>query len=166
LKTLQNDCDADDTLQDVLLEIWNHALGYDPAKGRPIAWICTLARRRAIDRLRKRSAYYQAEDRFAAETNHLGQTWNHVHEDAAQTERQQCIQSALATLPREQGSALHLAYQREMTQREIAAFTHTPLGTVKTRIELGLRKMAVCLHGREDLLPASVRPSALLRHTL
>ncbi len=67
------------------------------------------------------------------------------------------IEHALAQLPKAQRSAIKMAYHRHMTQREIATRTGIPLGTVKTRLELGLRKMAVVLRGHEDLLGARRR---------
>jgi RNA polymerase sigma-70 factor (ECF subfamily) len=67
------------------------------------------------------------------------------------------LQRALATLPEAQRNAIKLAYHRQMTQREIAVHTGIPLGTIKTRLELGLKKLAVSLCGFEDLLWAGHR---------
>ena len=152
MKVLHNSSDADDLLQDVFLEIWDRAASYNPLKGRPLSWLSTLTRRRSIDRLRKRETYCRVEDRFAEETKGYAAGWTHVHEDLAQAERNGHLQRALATLPEAQRNAIKLAYLKEMTQREIAAHTGIPLGTIKTRLELGLKKMAVSLCGFEDLL--------------
>lgn len=152
MKVLHNDADSEDLLQDIFMEIWDRAGSYDPQIGKPLAWIATLARRRAIDRLRKRETYSRVEDRFADECELHGEGWTHVHEDISQTEQSACLNRALATLPEAQRSAIHLAFHQQMTQREIAAYTGIPLGTIKTRLELGLRKMAACLCGHEDLL--------------
>jgi RNA polymerase sigma-70 factor (ECF subfamily) len=130
MKVLHNDADADDLLQDVFVEIWDRAASYDPMMGRPLSWIATLTRRRSIDRLRKRETYCRVEDRFAEETQSRGEGWTHVHEDLSQNERSR-----------------HLN----------AAHTGIPLGTIKTRLELGLQKMAACLFGFEDLLWAESR---------
>ena len=152
MKVLYNDADAEDLLRDVFVEIWARAGGYDPLKGRPLSWIATLTRRRSIDRLRKRETYCRVADRFAEETEGHSKGWTHIHEDLAQGERNEHLQRALDTLPEAQRDAINLAYHKEMTQREIAAHTGIPLGTIKTRLELGLRKMAVSLRGFEDLL--------------
>ena len=152
MKMLQNDADAEDLLQDVFLEIWDRAPTYDPLRGRPISWIVTLTRRRSIDRLRKRASYCRMEDGFAEEAKGHDDGWTHVHEDLAQRERNEHLQRALAYLPEAQRSAIKLAYHEQMTQREIAAKTGIPLGTVKTRLELGLKKMAVSLYGLKDVL--------------
>jgi len=149
---LHNETDVQDLLQEVFVEIWNCAARYDPAKGRPLGWIVTLVRRRAIDRLRRRDAYDRAGVRLAEETNRNADSWTHVHEDVARHEMNEHLQRALAVLPEAQSDAIQLAYHRQMSQREIAAHTGIPLGTVKTRLELGLKKMAVLLCGFEDLL--------------
>jgi RNA polymerase sigma-70 factor (ECF subfamily) len=149
---LHNDADVQDLLQEIFVEIWNCAARYDPAKGRPLGWIVTLTRRRAIDRLRKREVYNRAADRFAKQINGRSDSWTHVHEDIARDEMNVHLRRALAILPEAQRDAIQLAYHRQMSQREIAAHTGIPLGTVKTRLELGLKKMAEFLRGFEDLL--------------
>jgi RNA polymerase sigma-70 factor (ECF subfamily) len=151
MKVLHNDADAEDLVQEVFMEIWDRAASYSPLAGRPLSWIATLTRRRSIDRLRKRETYCRFEDRFAEETRNHSDGWTHVHEDLAQGERNEHLQRALATLPEVQQNAIKLAYHGQMTQREIARHTGIPLGTIKTRLELGLRKMAVFLCGFEDL---------------
>ncbi len=161
MKVLHNDADAEDLLQDVFLEIWDRAANYDPLKGRPLSWIATLTRRRSIDRLRKRETYFRVEDRFAEETHARGDSWTHVQEDLAKSEMNEHLQRALAALPEAQRNAIMLAYHRQMSQREIAAHTGIPLGTIKTRLELGLRKLAISLRGFEDLLCADHSAASL-----
>lgn len=152
MKVLHNDADTDDLLQDVFVEIWERAGSYDVLLGVPLAWLSTLTRRRSIDRLRKQETYCRVEDRLAEETQTRSDAWTHVHEDVSQSERSMHLSRALATLPESQRDAINFAYSAEMTQREIAAHTGIALGTIKTRLELGLRKMAVFLFGFEDLL--------------
>ena len=160
MKVLHNEADADDLLQDVFVEIWDRAASYDPLKGKPLSWIATLTRRRAIDRLRKREVYCRVEDRFGEETSDHGNGWTHVHEDLTQGEIRQHLQRALATLPAAQRHAIQLAYHGQMSHREIAAHTGIPLGTIKTRLELGLKKLAASLRGFEDLLWADSRAAS------
>ena len=102
MKVLHNVADTDDLVQDVFLEIWNRAMAYNPLMGHPISWIITIARRRSIDRLRKRQTRTIGEERFAQDAQRAGESWTHVHEDLLQTERKKYLERALATLPQEQ----------------------------------------------------------------
>src|SRR4029077_3592468 len=68
LRVIHNDAEADDLLQEVFMEIWNQAKNFPAKKGKPLGWMVTLARRRAIDGLRKKKAYVRAEERLQAET--------------------------------------------------------------------------------------------------
>jgi len=91
------------------------------------------------------------------EAHGRGDGWTHVHEDVAQTEIQQHVQRALATLPEAQRKAIQLAYHEQMSHREIAVHIGIPLGTIKTRLELGMKKLAAALRGSEDLLSSDRR---------
>jgi RNA polymerase sigma-70 factor (ECF subfamily) len=155
MKALRSESDAEDLLQDVFLEIWQRATSYNSLKGRPLSWIITLTRRRSIDRFRRRETHHRCEERFAQEQEDLAGTWTHVHEDLALAEMNTHVQRALAALPEAQRKAVCFAYHKQMSHREIAKHTGIPLGTIKTRLELGLRKMASSLSGLEDLLCAN-----------
>jgi RNA polymerase sigma-70 factor, ECF subfamily len=138
-RVLNNDCDVDDQLQEVFLEVWRLASHYDPEKGKALGWIVTLARRRSIDKLRKKQAYFRAQERLREEpepTPHNG-----ADEEVAASDTARIFNGVLATLPPAQQDALRLAFYRGLSQREIAARTGIPLGTIKTRLELGLRKV-------------------------
>ncbi len=153
MKVLHNEAESDDLLQEVFLEIWDRAGGYSPEKGKALSWIVTLARRRAIDRLRKREAYCRMEDRLAAETKHQPEDFvHHVEEDVEHAEMREHLQRVMATLPDAQRKAIEMAYFGGMSQRDIAAATGIPLGTIKTRLELGMKKLTEALRGFEDLL--------------
>jgi RNA polymerase sigma-70 factor (ECF subfamily) len=154
IKVLHDATDAEDLLQEVFLEVWIRAANYNPVKGRPLSWIATLARRRSIDRLRRNETYRRLGERLAEETKGHSNRWTHVLEDVAQIEMNAHLQRAMATLPEVQRMAIKLTYHHQMSQREIAAHTGIPLGTIKTRLELGRRKMAASLCGFEDLLCA------------
>src|SRR5256714_11517620 len=75
LRIIQNDTEADDLLQEVFLEIWNQAKNFSPQKGKPLGWMVTLTRRRAIDALRKKQAYNRAEERLKAEPERQPLAW-------------------------------------------------------------------------------------------
>ncbi len=149
------DHDVDDVLQDVSIELWNRADGYDEGKGKVLGWIITLARRRAIDRVRRHQAYSRAGERLRLETECEGdQTFQPGADvDAAAADRAELLKNILATLPEGQREALHLAFYCGLSQREIAAKTGIPLGTIKTRLELGVRKVktAVLSMGGEEV---------------
>jgi len=143
LRVIHNDAEADDLLQEIFLEIWNHAKNFSAEKGKPLGWIVTLARRRAIDALRRKKAYARAEERLKQETEQQPDAWVHntTEEEIGFSDIRAMIHQVIGTLPQAQMEAINLAFFSGMSQREIAAFTNTPLGTVKTRLELGLKKI-------------------------
>jgi RNA polymerase sigma-70 factor (ECF subfamily) len=142
-RVINNETDTDDLLQEIFCEVWRLAEHYSEEKGKALGWLVTLARRRAIDKLRKKQAYRRAEDRLRIETE--GAPFNCVHhaadDDAAASDRAEILQRVIATLPEPQRDALQLAFYQGMSQREIAAHTGIPLGTIKTRLELAVRKV-------------------------
>lgn len=153
MRVLHNDAESDDMLQEIFVEIWNRASSYDSGKGKPLGWMVTLSRRRAIDRLRKREAYGRMEERLLEQTKHTPQSTNgQLEEDVAHAEMREQLNRVLSTLPPAQRQAIELAYYKGMSQREIAAMTGIPLGTIKTRLELGIKKLSDALAGFEDLL--------------
>src|SRR5438477_7198234 len=143
LRVIHNEAEADDLLQEIFMEIWNQAKNFSAAKGKPLGWMVTLARRRAIDGLRKKQAYSRAEERLQQETEQQPDAWVHnsTEEEILDGDRRVLIRRVIGMLPPPQQQAIELAFFRGMSQREIAANTNTPLGTVKTRLELGLKKI-------------------------
>lgn len=159
-RMINNDHDVDDLVQECLLEVWRRAEGYRVEKGHALGWIVTLVRRRTIDRIRRKMAYSRAQDRFRDHTTTAGEGAHHgADEDAAQSDRAEAVSRLIADLPVAQQEAVRLAFYRGMSQRQIAAHTGIPLGTIKTRLELALRKLrsAVLAFGElhEPLHPAS-----------
>jgi RNA polymerase sigma-70 factor (ECF subfamily) len=148
LRIVNDELDADDVLQEVFLQLWTRADNYSAAKGKPLGWLITLARRRAIDRLRQRLAYRRATDRFELESRHpaTGSNDGPAFGTAAfQDDIQALVRSAMDRLPPKQRVVVEQAFLAGMSQRAIAAEMEIPLGTVKTRIDLGLRKLASVL---------------------
>ncbi len=153
MRVLHNDAESDDMLQEIFVEIWNRAASYDAGKGKPLGWMVTLSRRRAIDRLRKREAYGRMEERLQEQTKHTPTSVSgQLEEDVAHAEMREQLNRVLSSLPPAQRQAIELAYYKGMSQREIAAATGIPLGTIKTRLELGIKKLSEALAGFEDLL--------------
>ena len=145
-RILHHESDVDDQLQDVFLELWRQAAHYDVEKGKALGWIVTLARRRAIDRRRKKQTSFRAQERFRAEPEaapHEG-----ADEQASASEAAEIFHRVIGTLPVAQREALHHAYFRGLSQREIAAQTGIPLGTIKTRLLLALRKVRAAITAR------------------
>ena len=143
LRVIHNEAEADDLLQEIFMEIWNQAKNFSAQKGKPLGWMVTLARRRAIDGLRKKQAYARAEERLQTETEQQPDAWVHnaTEEEITFGDTRVLVRRVINTLPPAQQQAINLAFFRGMSQREIAAKTNTPLGTVKTRLELGLKKI-------------------------
>jgi RNA polymerase sigma-70 factor (ECF subfamily) len=143
LRVIHNEAEADDLLQEIFMEIWNQSKNFSSQKGKPLGWMVTLARRRAIDGLRKKQAYARAEERLQNETEQQPDAWVHnaTEEEIVLSDTRNLIRKVIAGLPPAQQQAIDLAFFRGMSQREIAAKTNTPLGTVKTRLELGLKKI-------------------------
>jgi len=143
---LRDDGLADDLVQEIFMEVWRIADRFSAEKGKALGWLVTLSKRRAIDRLRRISVVRRAEEKLQEQENQDTETMKHVVEnDYAASDMHEIIRRIIAKLPEAQREAIYLAYYQGMSQREIAAHTHIPLGTIKTRLELGLRKVGAAL---------------------
>ncbi len=143
LRIIHNETEADDLLQEVFMEIWNQAKNFSAEKGKPLGWMVTLTRRRAIDALRKKQAYARAEERLQAEPERQPLAWveNATEKDIEAGDTRVLMAKVINSLPEAQQQVIELAFFQGMSQREIAFHTNIPLGTVKTRLELGLKKI-------------------------
>jgi RNA polymerase sigma-70 factor, ECF subfamily len=143
LRIIRNDTEADDLLQEVFMEIWNQAKNFSAEKGKPLGWMVTLTRRRAIDALRKKQAYNRAEERLQAEPEQQPLAWvqNTTEMEIRAGDTRVLMANVINSLPEAQQQVIELAFFQGMSQREIASHTNIPLGTVKTRLELGLKKI-------------------------
>lgn len=142
-KILQNSEEAEDVALDVFWQVWRQADRYDPARGAPPAWIFTLARSRAIDRLRSRS---RREDRTISIDDpnlHFDPLDENASPDQVVSFRQSrdAVRAAMEKLSVVQREAVELAFLKGMTHVEIAEKLGQPLGTVKTRIRQGLIRL-------------------------
>ena len=142
-KVLQSSEEAEEVALDVFWQVWRQADRYDPARGAPPAWIFTLARSRAIDRLRARG---RREDRTIS-IDDPGLRFDPLDENAAPDEvvsfrqSRDAVRAAMAKLSAVQREAVELAFLKGMTHVEIAEKLGQPLGTVKTRIRQGLIRL-------------------------
>jgi len=139
--------EAEDVLQDVFIQVWRRARDYDESRGKPFTWLVTLARSRAIDRLRLLGSRQRLAD---AAIKEQGEEAADALHDTIQAGQREIVQKALATLPDEQKQTLLLAYYDGLTQSEIATQLGTPLGTVKTRMRAGMTKLRGVLAGQLD----------------
>jgi RNA polymerase sigma-70 factor (ECF subfamily) len=150
LRIVHSQPEAEDVLQEVFLQVWRKASDFDEARGRPFTWLVTLARSRAIDRLRA----LDSRDRTATEAaRDVPDSISDASDDAVKSEQGEIVRGALAQLPEEQRRILVLAYFEGLTQSEIAGRLTTPLGTVKTRMRSGMIRLRELLGERvKDLL--------------
>lgn len=132
--------EAEDILQEVFVQVWRRAKDFDEQRGRPFTWLVTLARSRAIDRLRLLGARQRLATGAAQEQEQTDNVSDALT-DAVRAEQQAVVRRALAELPEEQRHTLVLAYFDGLTQSEIATKLNAPLGTVKTRMRSGMAKL-------------------------
>ena len=137
LRVLSFRADAEEVTTDVYHRIWRTAESYDPQRGSVDAWLVSIARSRAIDRLRTRATRDRSETALSVECSSGINPENSAA--AAQTRTQ--LQHALHALPPQQQRAIELAYFSGLTMTEIAEQLGHPIGSVKTRIRMGLIKL-------------------------
>lgn len=131
--------EAEEVVLDVFAKAWRTAARYDASRSRVDSWLFLMTRSRALDRLRQRQRQTKVVE---AATNTAQISSSNLPDDALLiAERQTVVTEALAELPTEQRIVIELAYYKGFSQSEIAKQTGLPLGTVKTRIRLGLRKL-------------------------
>jgi len=136
LRVLVDPAHSEEVTQEVLFEIWRKAAQFDPARGSVEAWIRTMARRRAIDRVRSVTSRRDADARRRAgpaSTAH-DEVFDQVHRRRSQDE----VQTPLRRLSPFQREAVSLAFLSELTHSQVADILGIPLGTAKTRIRDGL----------------------------
>jgi RNA polymerase sigma-70 factor, ECF subfamily len=150
LRILGDPDEAEDVVQEVLLKVWRYAGAYDPRRANVCTWIAVMARRCAIDHLRRR----QRRLELASEPPSPEDVafFPEVFERVDVMSRFERLRRELRKLPREQQRVLHLAFFHDMSQQEIALATGMPLGTVKSRTNSALRKLRGALPGVEARL--------------
>ena len=143
---------AQDTVQEVFLTVWRDAHRFDPTRGGFSSWLLSMTHHKAVDvvrreqNLRKRRTSVELLEERRVDGPE-------VHEEVWSTLRRSRVREAMATLPEPQREALVLAYFGGYTQREIAGITKTPLGTVKTRMLTGMKRLKGSLEGLHDGAP-------------
>ncbi len=144
MKVVHNQHDSEDVFSEVMVQVWDLIDNFNPSKGKFMGWIVTLARRRAIDRLRAKQTFHRYHDELAREQSFLEGSLSDfsemidLDEDVRERVRQLINSEGIPVAQRE---ALYLAFFGGLSHREIALRTGKPLGTIKTRLELGMAKV-------------------------
>ncbi len=138
---LRDPAQSEEVTQEVLLQLWRTAFRYDPAKGSAIAWTLTMARRRAIDRVRHTAATVALEQRTAPPAALPDQ----AHESAADTLDRERLLRCLDQLSDLQREAITLAFYGGHTYSQVASILGAPLGTVKARIRDAVIRLRDCM---------------------
>lgn len=140
---------AEEVLLDVFLQVWRQASHFDPRRGPAYHWLLTLARSRALDAVRSRTVRSRREA-DAAPLDPAADPAARPLEAAVAVDRASAVRSAIQTLPADQAAVIELAYDQDLSHTEIAARLGLPLGTIKTRIRLGMLKLRDKLRVFED----------------
>jgi RNA polymerase sigma-70 factor, ECF subfamily len=133
LRILRDRSEAEEVLQEVFVQVWTRADTYNVELGAPIAWLVRIARNRAIDQLRANNVRART-----VEASPLPQPVETPEARAAVSEQQRAVARALDALPLEQRELIEHAYFQGLTQSELAERFNLPLGTVKTRVRMGM----------------------------
>jgi RNA polymerase sigma-70 factor (ECF subfamily) len=140
MRVLRNEPEAEDVVQETFLEIWRRADQFDMERGGAAAWVVTITRSRAIDRLRSTGTSSRAIETASGTLIPSAELLPSEHAERRRDELR--VAEAMGSLPPEQRQAIELAYFEGLSQSEIASRTGSPLGTVKMRVKLALGKMS------------------------
>ena len=134
---------SEDATQEVFLQVWNTADRFNPAMGSPMAWLMTLAHRRAVDKVRSEQSATDREARYGAASQTID------HDDVVDTVSQRLeaegVVQCLKTLTATQQESVRLAYYGGLTYREVAEKLGVAVPTIKSRIRDGLLRLKTCL---------------------
>lgn len=138
LRIVRSPSDAEDTLQEVWLQVWKRVATFDPKRGAVAAWLVMLARSRALDRYRSVASRRNAEGRVDAAPE---ATAGDASTSAAQRQLSERVVNALAQLAPQQRQVIEIAYFEGLSQAEISKRLNAPLGTVKSWTRQGLQRL-------------------------
>ena len=149
---------AEDVVQEVFHRLWRQPTSFDSGRGRFISWMMSVTRNRALDELRRRNRRFRSEERDEDSDREFVSVdrFDDPEVGAVLGEMRTAVRAALARLPAAQREVIELAYFGGLTQQEIAERTGDPLGTVKTRIRIGMRRLRVALAEYVDVAPPAL----------
>lgn len=144
LNTLNDQASAEEIVQQVFTEVWRHARHYQQERGKFSSWVSTITRHQCIDELRRRRGHPITDPIYWESLD-----WLAGNDDPARAVQdifeQARIREALQQIPTQQRIVIELAFWGGLTHREIALHCHSPLGTVKTRLRLGMQRLKLLL---------------------
>ena len=139
---LNDQQDAEDLLQDVMIALWQKAHLYEPSKGKPLTWVTTMARNRAIDRIRAKQRRSRLYDEFEVEHRVSQPEFEASAVESLDVQEQgEALRLAMRSLTEDQREAVQLTYFSGLSQSEVAKKLSQPLGTVKARIRRGVNRL-------------------------
>jgi RNA polymerase sigma-70 factor (ECF subfamily) len=138
LRIVRDPALAEDAVQEAFLTLWRTATSFRSDRAKPSTWILTLVHRRAVDVVRREERRRAAPLETSEEPEAYGPA---TDEEIELTDRRRIVQEALRQLPDDQREALELAYYGGLTQSELAERLSVPLGTIKSRMFTGLRRL-------------------------
>lgn len=134
---------SEETTQDIYLQVWRTAESYDPASGSALAWLLTLAHRRAVDRVRSEQAASQRESRYGAAS--VERETDYVSDAVISGEERERVAACLDGLTEVQRECIELAYYQGLTYIQVSERLSANLATVKSRMRDALRGLRNCL---------------------
>lgn len=134
---------SEETTQEVYLQVWRSAGAYDPASGTPLAWLLTLAHRRAVDRVRSEQAVTQRESRYGATT--VETAADQVSESVIISDERRQVAACVDGLTDLQRECINLAYYQGLTYAQVSERLSANLATVKSRMRDALNGLRNCL---------------------
>lgn len=146
-RVVRNPTLAEEVTQEVFLQVWREASRFDPDKGSALAWLLTITHRRAVDRVRSEQA--QSDRLLRYESQQSATPYDSTVEQVTLRSEATRVRRALEVVGEPHRSTLELVYLDGLTHSEVAARTGVPLGTAKTRIRDGVRKVRKVMEGGE-----------------
>jgi RNA polymerase sigma-70 factor (ECF subfamily) len=134
---------SEETTQDIYLQVWRSAGSYDPEAGSPMAWLLTLAHRRAVDRVRSEEAASQRESRYGAAS--VDPPVDHVADSVILLDERRRVVECMGSLSDLQREAIQLAYYEGLTYVQVSERLSANLATIKSRMRDGIRGLKNCL---------------------
>ena len=150
VRILRDEGDAEEIVQDVFAQAWRQASRYDTTRGAVVAWLLMMTRSRAIDRLRARRGQPPLDTDHPFALRDAADAAPSVDLALLTADEISRVRAALGALPDAQRMAIELAFHEGLTHSEVAERLEQPLGTIKTRIRLGLLRLRAALPSPEQ----------------